>query len=130
MDYNADWYPGCTLDPDWQDRDNHYDNAEERVYDRVTETFQSSANDNWYPGDGYTYENVTEESLEGSPCDGTVIMQDGISVDENWFWAGITTSTTTPASSSDFPFYATVVLIILWGIVFFFVVRMVKSFFI
>ena len=45
MDYNADWYPGCTNDPDWQDRDNHYDNAEERVYDRVTETLQKSADD-------------------------------------------------------------------------------------
>jgi hypothetical protein len=45
MDYNADWYPGCTNDPDWQDRDNHYDNAEERVYDRVTETLQASAYD-------------------------------------------------------------------------------------
>ena len=45
MDYNADWYPGCTNDPDWQDRDNHYDNHEERVYDRITETLQKSAND-------------------------------------------------------------------------------------
>jgi hypothetical protein len=44
MEYNADWYPGCTNDPDWQDRDNHYDNHDERVYDRVTETLQLSAN--------------------------------------------------------------------------------------
>jgi hypothetical protein len=45
MDYNADWYPACTLDPDWQDRGNHNDNTEERIYDHITDTFQSSAND-------------------------------------------------------------------------------------
>jgi hypothetical protein len=43
MDYNADWYPGCTNDPDWQDRDNHYDNHDERVHDRVTDTLFQSA---------------------------------------------------------------------------------------
>ena len=45
MDYNTDWYPACTLDPDWQDRDDHYDNVEERVYDHITETYQKSADD-------------------------------------------------------------------------------------
>lgn len=45
MDYNTDFYPGCTNDPDWQDRDNYPDNTEERIYDRVTETLQQSADD-------------------------------------------------------------------------------------
>ena len=45
MDYNTDFYPACTLDPDWQDRDDHYDNVEERVYDHITETYQKSADD-------------------------------------------------------------------------------------
>mgnify|MGYP003639872734 FL=1 len=45
MDYNTDFYPGCTNDPDWQDRDDHYDNVEERVYDHITETYQKSADD-------------------------------------------------------------------------------------
>ena len=43
MDYNTDFYPGCSNDPDWQDRDNHYDNHDERVHDYVTDTLFQSA---------------------------------------------------------------------------------------
>lgn len=45
MDYNTDFYPGCSNDPDWQDRGNHNDNTEERIYDHITETYQKSADD-------------------------------------------------------------------------------------
>ena len=38
MDYNEDLYSNV-------DRDDHYDNHEERVYDYVTETYQKSADD-------------------------------------------------------------------------------------
>ena len=64
MDYNTDWYPGCTNDPDWQDRDNHYDNHDERVYDRVTETLQLSANDLFATVLDYADETKIAETLK------------------------------------------------------------------
>jgi hypothetical protein len=64
MDYNTDWYPGCTNDPDWQDRDNHYDNHDERVYDRVTETLQLPANDVFATVLDYADETKIAETLK------------------------------------------------------------------
>lgn len=64
MEYNADWYPGCTNDPDWQDRDNHYDNHEERVYDRVTETLQQPADDVFNVVLTYSDEEVLAQTLK------------------------------------------------------------------